>query len=443
MDIKHTFFFSSGKIFSVNEPFKTVTERQSGFTENSRPESTLTRSGGNNIEFFFSGNEVPYEYNGNDSLTWKKSIIEQTFIQGAWWLDKLFAFEDNTSTLFFSKTNDPSNFTDSTDAGFLSIAAANGGKIIGIALIGDILYVFKNNGIYYIEGRIPSRFIVRTVFDDRGLATKKGLCFVNTAIILLSEQDKEWYEFNGTETGWKLISKNHRFAPVLNTARIDDVSCFWYDDVFRCSYPDIRDGGIKPEREVLFPTDETREDGQPKWSTSKGANIDSYAVMNRQGDANILLTGRSDTGKVMRHGKQNEDLASRNWDEQPMPLLVRTLDQIEKLGFNTEFVDANVSGGVEDGTIGVRAYLDSRNETRYNGTIDTDGEDSASAFGQAQGVPQQVRYNDYFAFGMGVNIGETLALEFFDEKLDTRFDLYEINVKTRPLHRKRGKGIGA
>ena len=441
-EVKYSFAFSEGKVYSKNEPLNTVTERLSGLDENSVPESVLTRSGGNNILFLFTG-QTPYEYNGNDSLTWKKSIIEHDFIQGVWWLDKLWAFEDNTSTLWYSKTTDPSNFTDSTDAGFLSIAASDGGKIISIMLIGDILYIFKDTGIFYIEGRVPSRFVVRTVFDDRGLATKRGIVFTNTTIVLLCEQDKEWYAFNGTETGWKKLSEKLNFANLVNTSRMDLVSAIWHDDIFRCSYPDIRDGGYQANREIIHPTDEQREDGQPKWSETKGANIASYAILDRQDDNNILITGRSDTGKTMRHGRIYHDIASMNWDELEMEVIVRTSDQLEQVGVNHEFIDANLSGGVHDGTIETRYYLDSRNETRSSTTIDQDGEDSASAFGQALGVPQQVRYNDYFTFAMGYNIGVTMALEFYDKNLDTHFELYEVNVQTRPLHRKRGKGIGA
>lgn len=434
--VKRTFCYSGDSIYAVNDVTKAVTKSQGSFTTGVRPESVFVRKGGNTVLLFFTGEDRPYEYDGNDSLKWVLSDITSNFVMGVWWLNRLWAFTKYSSFLYYSKTDYPTNFTDSTDAGYLPIASADRGYIVAIALMGDFLFIFKNTGIYYIEGRVPSTFAVKTIFDDRGLATKRALCKVSSGIVLLCEQDKRWYEFTGSQTGWRDISRNLRFPDRINVARIDQISTVWHNNLFRVSYPDIRDGGIKPERELIFPTDEVREDTQPKWSNTKGANIDSYDIMNQQGDGNTLITGRSDTGKIMRHG------SNTNWDETAIPVHIRTKDHIGALGYNTEFKDINISGKSNSVDLTLKYYLDSRDETHGSDTIDQSGETSTSPFGLAAGVIQQARFNDYLHLGTGYNIGETLAIDITNETLNSNMHIYEMYIRERRLHRKRSKVVG-
>jgi hypothetical protein len=283
---------------------------------------------------------------------------------------------------------------------------------------------------------VPSRFAVRVVTDTRGLATRRAIAKVGSAVVFLQRQDFHLYEFTGTETGFKKLSTNINLPSLLNTYRLDDISMVWHNELFRMAYNDIRDGQNYATREVIFPTDDFRQDGSPKWSETKGANIDCYEIMDDEVDKGELITGRSDTGEVSIHN------TSKDWGSTAIEFWVKTKAQINKLGYNTEFLNCNVNGSPHNMTLEMRYYTDSRDSVRETEILDQRGVVLRSGIGGRTTVSAQARYNDYIQLKTGYNMGESLSLEFYDNTVGKDVEIYEVYVETIERGRKISKVTG-
>ena len=152
--VRKTFAFSDGAVYVGDDTAGTFTEVQSGFTKDVLPEEMTMQVAERSVMFFMTGEDPIYYYDGNDANTWYKSAIEDSsgnaykFVQGEEWLSRFWAFEKNSSILYYSKTLYPENFTDTDDSGTVTIGQGKDSYIVRVMVLGQYLFVFKNDGIY-------------------------------------------------------------------------------------------------------------------------------------------------------------------------------------------------------------------------------------------------------------------------------------------------------
>jgi hypothetical protein len=159
-------------------------------------------------------------------------------------------------------------------------------------------------------------------------------------------------------------------------------------------------------------------------------------VLNAEQDTNILICGRSDIGSIMKFD------GTPNWNTTAMTVRVRTMDQVGKLGCNTEFYEMYISGKINPGSVDLRYYIDGQASTYDAEYIDQTGVTKKSGIGDLLNVADQVRFNDYIHTKYGFNVGETLGIEIFDDDLNRKFEIYEILVNTIDRGRKISKVVG-
>lgn len=423
--IKKTFCYSGGGIYVGDDVTGVLTLKHSGFEKDVFPESCMMQVSGNSIMFLFNGKDYPYYYDGNDSGQWYKSAITYKFQQGINWLDRLWAFESNKSTLYYSKTLFPENFTDTTDAGSFIVGNDKDSFIRRIVLLGDTLFIFKNNSIYYIEGRTPSTFAVRLVSDKYGLAAQRGLCKVLSGINFVNEMDKEIYSFGGTETSIKEISSEIEFSTLVDQTKVENICCVEHGGLFRLSYQpsEAASDSLYNSDEVCYKTNVINKYRLPRWCISHGANINCYSVWNRQSDRNELVTSRSDVGLLMYHYR------GHNWDDVPMVYKIRTKDKVYYEGFNTRFNYFIIDGlPQQDKSVTLRWYINSRNTgvTKvHSKTLALDGEEQVLA---GMNFTTQARFNKRIVPRIDYAKGNSLSLEIEGNTSNLNFELYSIIV---------------
>lgn len=424
--LKKAFCYSGGAVYVGDETTHGLTSKYSGLSIDCLPESETMQVSGNSIMFLFTAKDYPVYYDGNDSGQWYPSAIDKKVVQGTAWLDRLWVFEENSSVLSYSKNLFPENFTDSTDSADIIIGNDRDSFIRRTVILGDTLYIFKNDGIYYIEGRTPSTFAVRLVTKKYGLAGQRAIGFSGTALMFLNEFDKEWYSFGGTETSINDMSKKIQFSKLINFNKVNNICCIEHKNVFRIAYQPFEQDPANQYNsfEACFPTDEYAKDKRPKWCFSKGANISCYSTWNKQGDQNELVTGRSDAGYLMYHYR------GHNWDETAMEIRLRTKDKIYNEGYSTRFPYFIIDGNpVQDSSVTLNWYINSRitGATVGTKTVPLDGEEVAIA---AMHFTTQTRFNNVVKPLVLGSLGNSLALEIYANTKGLGFDLYSFIIST-------------
>ena len=421
--MKKAFCFSGNNLYYGDDGAGTLTSCKSGFSSGVFPENCVIQVSGNSVMFFFTGKDFVHYYDGNDGNVWYQSAITAKFQQGLEWLDRMWAFEKNSSVLRYSKAFYPENHTDSTDAGEIVIGSDKDSFIRRIIILGDTLFILKNNGFYYIEGRTPSTFGVRIVTKKYGLGAQRGVCNSGSALVFVNEFDKEIYSFGGSETSIEMMSSEIKFAEILNHNQVENICCIEHDNIFRLSFQHVEATlpGIYNSHEVCFPTTERNSKGLPKWCLTKGANISYYSAWNKYGDKE-LVTGRGDTGKIMYHNR------GKNWDTLPMEIQLRTKDKIYAEGRNCRYnyftIDASPQ---QDKTVTVRWFLNSRIKGATSDEVAQalDGEETAIA---AMAFATQTRFIDRVTVPLAYGKGNSLAIEIYDNSLGLDMDLYSMLI---------------
>ena len=387
------------------------------------PESMTIQVAGVSRMYFMNGEDTLHYYEGASDGSWTESAITYKFQQGVEWLERLWAFEADDSTLYFSKPYDPENFTDSSYAGSIVIGNAKDSVIRRIELLGEYLFIFKNTGIYVIYGRTPATFQVRQVTDKFGLAAQRGLCKVpGYGIVFVNEFDKEIYSFGGTEGSIRKISLELEFQSLIDMTKLENICCIVHNDLFRLSFQhfEATSDSQYNSHEAIFPIYEQNSRGLPKWTTTKGANINCYSIWNRQGDRNLLVTGRSDTGLLMRHG------LSDNWDNTAMELIMRTKEITPVVGYNSRFTDILLDGvPIGDKTVTFRYYLDTSTGPRGETEYDLLGAQQAYELIE---IPTYLRFGERIVPVSDKSKGMGISCEIYDNQLDTKVTLYSIKI---------------
>lgn len=444
--VARTFFFAQGILYYIDENGN-VTTLLSIFSPNAYPCSANMRVTSNDILFFSEGvNTGMYSYDGNNGNNFQKEIaVTLNFVGMISWLDRLWGFEENSEILYFSKNLVPTNFTDSTDAGQITIGAKRGSKIQAIALLNETLYIFKNDSIWEISGKTPSEFVVSEISTNLGLAARRSLVKVESALVGFMS-DYELHEFNGTQQT-KLLSYDVALSgdltkdlnPIVNftsTARLDQICAIYHNFLYRMSFVEHTDSSSTQNKmEYCFSTI-----NQVDFFT-RGNNVSCYLAYNRPPDPKTLITGRSDAGYLM---KQYNGL---NWDNQAtspvMSILTQTkfygLDEPRNIRVRRYWANFGVLGAAN---LPIRMFIDTRNATS-DSTQDeliTSGEYNSLAGirinKQTAITSRQIpRHNNSKCLNFSFKIEETL------NNRDTQFSSLYAEIITKNVKRNQRVGV--
>lgn len=430
--------FSNGSIYTGSDVDGTFTERKAGFNVSSIPMQATMQVSGNSVMYFFSGFDEVVKYDGNGSYQFESTTLNEDLgrvIESACvHLDRMVYVTKNSSFLAMSTTLKPEDLT--TDAIDI-IVGQETDSVIRRAVVGsnETLYVFKNNSIWQLYGRTTSTFELRKLTDKYGLAAKRGIYPVAGGFVFLNEFDKELYFFGGTESSIQpLTEDNIRLREILDIVQIENCDMTVHDGLFRFAFKH-KDDSIYQDRELIYPINDPRPDGQPKWSMSKGSKIACYALLQQQGDENILMSGRSDTGKVMYHNR------SHDFDGSAIETIVRTAEVTAGEGKDVRFKGFYVKGkpGSTQKTIEFRYYLNGRHSTSYQHDVDTKGE--IRAVGTLQ-LSTQSLFNNRIIPMHAYSKGSSISFSIIDNNKATDIEINSIALTTQERSKIRNQLVG-
>ena len=142
-NVAKTFAFSNGVLYHV-APNGALTSKVSVLSTTAYPSAEIMKVSGNNVMYFVDGANGMWSHDGNSGHDFvKENSVTLNFVQIISHLDRMWGFEENSDTLNFSVNLNPVNYTDSTDAGSVSVGAKRGSKIQFIALLYETLFIFK------------------------------------------------------------------------------------------------------------------------------------------------------------------------------------------------------------------------------------------------------------------------------------------------------------
>ena len=300
-------FNSNGKLYFISENGE-ETEDVPIFIGSSIPCWATFRVSSNDTLFFCAGdNSGLYEYSGqvanNFQLVPSFSLNPVDMVPH---LDRMFYVEEDSDVTTFSKNLDPTNVTDSSDAGEITVEAAGGSKIVKQVVFREQMFFLKSNIIARLDGRTPATFEIHHVIDWLGCAARHSVQVTPIGIIFLGS-DYEFYLFDGQNV--KMLSygaaiggdKTKNLTGLINRNKTANIVSTYYDNKYRCSFAE----NGKTTNNLEWCYDLTNETD----FMTRGFNISSYIAMDRQPDEPLLLTGRTDLGRLMR---MNSGL---NWDD--------------------------------------------------------------------------------------------------------------------------------
>ena len=353
-NIAKKFGFKNGRIYHVAED-GTETQKLGSLNTGARPVSEIMKVSENNVMYFVDGFNGMYSHDGNIGQEWdKENSVSLNFVYILSHLDRMFGFTEDSEDLYFSKNLDPVNFTDSTDAGLITIGAKRGAKIQAIALLNETLYVIKEDSIFVLEGRQPSEFAVRQVHGVPGTPARFSVRNVENGLIYM-DQDYEFREFNGVTT--KILSYNMAvggdltkdLVALINKEKMENVVSTFHNNLYRCAFTET--GKVTNNLEYIFNTINLTD------GITRGNNVSCYMVQNKKPDDNELFTGRADNGHIMRQ------YFGFNWDNDDssssMPVILdsRINSGINNARFKRLYANVRVLGA---DLLSVKTAVDTR-----------------------------------------------------------------------------------
>lgn len=437
---RKNFFFSGGSLYFIDEAGN-FTQNLGVFNQGAYPTFIEMQVASGHIAYFMEGIDTGmYSHDGNNSNAWQKETdVTLNFVDAVSWLDRLWGVEENSEDLFFSVNLIPTNFTDSTDAGVITIGARRGSKIQRI-MVGndDNLYIFKNDSTWVIEGKTPSEFQVREINPSMGLAARRSLQKVNNGMIGLMS-DYEVYSFDGQN--FKLLTYNvslsgdhtKNLIPIMNLDRMDEIASIYHNFVYRMSFTES--GKVFNNLEYCFDTINETE------FFTQDFNIASYLVYDRPPDKKELIFGRSDTGRLMKmfHGLNVDNQATLPTMSFETKTMFMGLDEPRNFRARKVWLNSGVLGAR---TIPVRTYLDARQSiTDYTS-------EEMTTYGEYKNPITAIRIATQDAITSrqiprhGNSKGQNIAFEIKDNAPNIDFEFSSISVEIIQKAHKRGFRVG-
>lgn len=438
--MKVLFAFADGTIYYGDDVAGTFTATNiDSLDENIIPTHAIMQVSGNSILYFFPGDGSGVKkYDGNGSYQWESTNIEtdlgRVVESAVVHLDRMWYISKDSSTIAYSTGLEPENLSD--DAADIIVGQEKDSIAKRIMLgANERLYIFKDQSIYELYGRTPSTFQIRRLTDRYGLAAKRAIYPVGGGFIFLNTFDKELYFFGGSESSIIPLTENTiRLREILDIIHIEKCDMTVHKGLFRFAFKH-KDDSIYQDRELVYPISEPRPDGTPKWSMIKGNKVYTYALMQQQGDDNILLMGRSDVGKVMYYER------GQGFDNQPIETLLRTAELVASEDKDVRFKGFYVKGkpGSQNHPLKFRYYLNGRYATTNEQDLDTKGE--LRTLGSIK-LSTQSLFNNRIIPMHAYSKGNSISFEISDFNLATEIELYSIAVKAQERHKIRSSLTG-
>ena len=207
-----------------------------------------------------------------------------------------------------------------------------------------------------------------------------------------------------------------------------------HDGLFRFAFQHRESFGDFNDSELVYPLNEPGIDGLPKWSLIRGSNVNSYSLWSQQGDDNELVTGRSELGKLMYHGR------GFDFDEKAVNTIVRTGEVTADEEFVTRFKGFYIKAKPGSAT------LPSTFRYFLNGRFSDRGEDSLSMKGETRDVgvdkiQKQALFNDRIIPLTGKSRGNSISFEIEDNQNGTEMEIYSISFKAQKRYKTRNQFI--
>ena len=446
--ITKSFFFSGGSVYYIDPNGNTTQLSPVGglgvFDQNAIPVFIGMRVSGSDILYFIEGiNTGMYSYDGNIGNAFTKEIaVTLNFVDAVEYLDRMFAFEEDSEDLYFSKNLDPTNFTDSSDAGVITIGARRGSKNQKLAVLNETLYIFKNDQVYVLEGRTPSEFQVRLVIPDKGLGARYSLAKVEGVLVGLMSDFEVW-SFSGDNSSMECLSYNialggdytKEVLSLIDKNRMTQARAIYHNFLYRLSFTG---------------TGETQNNWEWCYNTvnktdflTHGNRVASYLPYGGPPDKNELLTGRSDAGIIMYQYDKNLDYDN---DASGATMSIKTktkfvgLDSARNFRVRRMWLNSGVLGG---GQIGIKTYIDARNAPSDSTSeqMDIFGESKSPitlmkiASQDAITSRQIPRHNNAKCQSISLEISEDIS------NRDFQFSSFEIEIIQKGLKRSRHVGV--
>uniref|UniRef100_A0A6M3KQC1 Uncharacterized protein n=1 Tax=viral metagenome TaxID=1070528 RepID=A0A6M3KQC1_9ZZZZ len=435
--VTRLFGFYQGDIYYGDDVAGTLTKTNAtGFRKEAIPLSESFQVSGNSILYVYTGVDTPMKYDGNGAFEWEKTGLDSDIIGGVTHLQRLWYWKTKSSNLSYSIPLFPETIDDEILVG----DNARDSFIKACIKIGnERFFVFKNNSIWELFGRTSTQFYFRRVTGDYGLASKRALFPIGGGIIFQNEYDKELYFFGGTEASIKPLTEDTiRLRDIMDLTQdsIDNATMTTHKGYFRFAFQHREDTAIDANgSELIYPINDFRPDGLPKWSLIRGSNVSCYSRWTKYGDKNELVTGRSDMGKLMYHDR------GKDWDGTQIETKVRTGDIIASEDKRVEFKGFNISGKLGSHTLPItfRYYLDGRfPETAGVHGLIPEGETRTIGVVKLQ---QSSMFNDRIVPYVSYSRGMSIAFEFEDKNLGTDVELYSVAFTAQTRGKKRNQKV--
>jgi hypothetical protein len=436
--VKRTFLFSGGSVYYGNDLTGALTACLGGFNVTSIPMQATMQVSENSILYFFSGEDEVYKYDGNGSFTWEPTTLNadtgKTIVGAAPHLDRFWYWFKNSSSVIYSRTLAPEDLT--VDSDEIIVGQETDSTIMALVVgAGETLYLFKNQSIYQLYGRTPSTFEFRKITDKYGLAAKRAIFPVGGGFVFLNELDKELYFFGGTESSiTPLTEESIRLKEILDITHIKKVCMTVHKGLFRMAYTHLGDDG-KQTRELVYPTSEPGPDGLPIWSMLRETRVYSYSIWNQQGDDNLLLTGRSDTGKIVYHDRTNQFDGENIFTQFRTREVVASEDKVVR--FKGFWFRGHPTGMA--GTVTFNYYVNGRTSSPGVGALELQGE--RRVLGSIKISTQELVNNRIIPLHNS-SLGNSISFELLDESADSLLEIYSIAFKSQSRYKLRNALVG-
>lgn len=426
-DVRKTFAFNNnGKLYFISDN-GVESEVLTIFSPTARPCSEVMRVSSNDVLFFSEGVSTGmYSHDGNASNTFmKETLVTLNFVDMVSHLDRLFGVEENQEDVNFSKNLDPTNFTDSTDAGSFTVGPKRSSKIQKLVILNETLFILKQDSIWRLVGRSPAEFELREVVSHIGCAARGSVQQTDNGIIFLGS-DYEFYFFAGTSDSLKMLTYNlaiggdltNNLLPIINRDKMESIVSEYHDKVYRCSF--VENGRVTNNLEYCFSTA-----NETDWLT-RDFNISCYIRWDRHPDKHELLTGRTDLGRLM---KMNQWLNVDNDASSPtMPFKLQTKfigsEQPENVRFKRAYFNFGVLGAEP---LHVFYYVDSRTarSDSANGDWITRGEYKTVA---GINISSQRAVTSRLNLKYGKSKGQNISFEIDHTGRDINLELSSIDL---------------
>ena len=99
-----------------------------------------------------------------------------------WFKARMYVIDDQN--LYWSESGEPENFN--LVSGFLPVNPDDGEANIGLAQVGDVVVVLKENNTYYLDGDTPQTYVVRKASGTYGAVSQNAMGLFDNRLFWLS-----------------------------------------------------------------------------------------------------------------------------------------------------------------------------------------------------------------------------------------------------------------